>query len=76
MIHLQEFLALLRPTELLGLIDVNKYISLSSLSAGCEHGLAGRGKHKTVIEMDKSQMSIYSSKLKGWINKQLDKDKN
>ena len=31
--------------------------------------------HQTVIEMDKSQMSIYSSKLKGLLNKQLSKDK-
>ena len=30
------------------LIDVNKYISPASLSAGFEHGLTGRGKHKTV----------------------------
>ena len=27
---------------------VNKYISSANLSAGCEHGLAGKGKHKTV----------------------------
>ena len=47
----------------------------ASLSSRCEHGLAGRGKHKTVTEMDKSQMSTYSSKLKGLLNKQLDKDK-
>ena len=30
------------------LTDVNKYISSASLSTGCEHGLAGSGKHKTV----------------------------
>ena len=30
------------------LIDVNKYMSSANLSAGCEHGLAGREKHKTV----------------------------
>ena len=48
------------------LIDVNKYISSTSLSTGCEYGLAGRGKRKIVIEMDrKFQLSIYSSKLKG-----------
>ena len=33
------------------------------------------GEHKTVIEMEKSQMSIYSSKLKGLLNRQIDKDK-
>ena len=30
------------------LIDVNKYISPASLSAGCEHSFAGKEKHKTV----------------------------
>ena len=54
-------------------------MSSARLSAGfeleAEHGLAGRGKHKTLIDMNKSQMSIYSSKLKGLLNKQLDKDK-
>ena len=28
--------------------DVNKYICPAGLSAGCEHGLAGREKHKAV----------------------------
>ena len=30
------------------LIDVNKYISSGSLSAGYEHGVADRDEHKTV----------------------------
>ena len=53
---------------------VNKRTFSASVSAGFEHGLAGSVKRKTVIEMDKSQMFIYSSKLKGLLNKQLDKD--
>ena len=28
--------------------DVNKFISSANLSAGCENGLVGRGKHKAV----------------------------
>ena len=56
-------------------MSINAFFSVS-LSAGCElrseHGLAGREKHKTVTEMDKSQMSIYSSKLKCLLDKQLD----
>ena len=35
--------------------------------------LSGREKHKTIIEMEKSQIPIYSSKLEGLLNKQFDK---
>ena len=31
-----------------GPVDANKYISSASLSAGCGHDAAGRGKHETV----------------------------
>ena len=43
-----EVPCLVKADRTAGLIDVNKYISSASLSAGCKHGLPGRGKHKTV----------------------------
>ena len=60
-------------------MSLNTFLQSAYPPAGCqlgsEHGLAGRGKHKTVIEMDKSQLTMYWSKLKGLPNKQLNKDK-
>ena len=70
MFHLQEFFDLLTAR----LIDINKHISPACLSAGCEHGFAGKEKHKTV-KCTNPKMSIYSLKLKGLLNKQLNKDK-